>query len=192
MRFNSAQHLRVWERTGSYPSIHQSLTNMVVTYLDRGSDILDLGCGFGLLGHAISTRTRGCMVLGIDANDKTIAAAKDAGLDKGVTFKKMRITPDNSHEVADLCKELKIKAVVARRVFPELFGNDPVALTIFGHQLAEAGIRQIFIQGRVPVKNPNNELPTVQEEAKYLRASFEPAVIHGDLAYLKAIKPLLE
>ena len=187
MRFNSKGHLKIWLASGVYPAIHAPMTNFAMTYLDTDR-ILDLGCGFGLLGHSIAKKRRGAFILGVEANQSTIDQAIEAGVNDLVNFTSLRVNVDNMHRVAELCTSNGIKAVIARRVFPELFGADPVALTIFGHQLADAGITQIFIQGRVPVHNPTTELSTIQDEVRQLRPSFEPIVMHKDLAYLKVIR----
>jgi hypothetical protein len=53
--------------------------------------------------------------------------------------------------------------VVARRCLPEILTSEHDDRAFRGILLS-TGVQEIFIQGRVPVKNATNRLPTVQQE----------------------------
>ena len=152
-----------------YPAIHLGLVEYVKRNLRSRPNFLDLGCCYGLLGRRLIDKFDGevPMCVGMDADAKVLVAARNAG----VEFARLKLI--HCPDIAMSCKLLKavieeyeLEVVIARRIFPELFGTDDrmrLAAPFFS-ALAESGIREIFIQGRVKCAAATNSLPSVQSE----------------------------
>jgi len=80
----------------------------------------------------------------------------------------------------------EIDVMVARRVLPELFGGDLAAGRLFAAMLAEIGVREIVLEGRVATVNAVNALRCLDDEVALLSGYFAERSRAGAVSYLMA------
>ena len=183
MRFDSPEQLETWVKTGRWPAIHDRIADFATQHV-FGRRLIDLGCSYGLLGARIMAQAGMDAALGIDSDQKAISAAQKAGVP--ILFKRMQVTGANLDALGDVIAEMHADVLVARRVLPELFGDDLAGGWNFGRVLHEAGIREIVVQGRVDGAGSVNPLRSVRQEVELLSHSYREGVGAGPLSYLTA------
>jgi 16S rRNA G1207 methylase RsmC len=75
--------------------------------------ILDLGCGYGVIGLAIATAVPGAQVTGLDVNERAVLLANENAAALGVADRYAATTPDG---------------VPAGATFDELWSNPPIRI----------------------------------------------------------------
>lgn len=183
MRFDSLEHLAAWQATGRFPKIHDNIVAMAVTEL-AGVRLLDLGCSYGLLGAQLLKRGAAITVTGIDVDEDVIRAAVGAGVPVG--FCNLKVERGTFMNVHGIIQDYQITAVVARRIFPELFGADLEAGKEFANILHYAGIKEMVVEGRVISPNAVNQLQGIDQEVAMLSGSFQERKRVGAVSYLTA------
>jgi SAM-dependent methyltransferase len=181
VRFNSPEHLATWRETGCFPAIHDAIAGVAVAYL-RGTRLLDLGCSYGLLGARIVKEAGLEAGFGVDADGEVIAAAKRAGVP--LTFRELRITGETLPHLLGVLVESLADIVIARRVLPELFGEDLPAGRTFANLLAGAGVKEIILEGRANVATAVNRLRSIEEEVDLLSGRYREQRRVGAVSYL--------
>lgn len=169
MRFDSVEHLEAWRDLGVYPKIHDAVAGAIVTFM-QGSRILDLGCSYGLLAQRIMAQLGTQAAVGVDSDAKAIRLAEAAGI--GVTLYRMRIAGDTLPQLVRIVKRHDIDVIAARRILPELFGDDLELGRAFAREMAAAGVREMFIEGRVVSESSVNALRSIDEEVALVAGSF--------------------
>lgn len=183
MKQNDTHFLQQWQDHGSFPSIYDKITDLIVKNCTVPK-ILDLGCGHGLLGQSLTRKMAGCYVLGVDSNADFIDQAKFASIH--IELQHVHVHKDNINTLAVQCQLLGIKTIVARRSFPEIFGDDPQDLSLFAATMKAYGIDQIFLQGQISVPNPKTQLFNAAQEVRWIKAHYEPRITMGECVYLQA------
>lgn len=185
MRFNSPELLEAWQATGEWPAIHNAMSEMAITYV-TGRRLLDLGCSYGLLGARITAENAMEPGIGVDASSDAIAAGKAARVPLDLKF--MRVLPRRSDwlDLMAIIRDNGVDVVIARRVFPELFGEHVDEMSAFGEELRRAGIKELLVQGRVETAQATNRLHSVVQEYRELANSFRDVAVRGSVAYLVA------
>jgi hypothetical protein len=183
-RFNSPEHLETWKTRGRYPAIHDGIADAAASLM-RGKQLLDLGCSYGLLGARIAKGAGQGMALGIEADGKVIDAAKTAGV--RVFFNQIRITDETLSLVSVLVRDHDIDVVIARRILPELFGDDLDLGRHFASEMAAAGVKEIFVEGRVVSGRSTNALASIDAEVGMLSGSYREVRRIKAVSYLQAI-----
>ncbi|MCD4536236.1 methyltransferase [Nocardioides sp. cx-169] len=79
---------------------------------DRGR-ILDLGCGFGVIGLAIAVASPGCVVTAVDVNERAVLLARENAAALGVADRFTAATPDE---------------VDAAATYNEIWSNPPIRI----------------------------------------------------------------
>jgi hypothetical protein len=181
VRFNSPEYLEAWRRDGSWPIIHNALADFAISHIS-GNFLLDLGCAYGLLGARIAMDAGGLGCAGIDADRKVIRAAQDAGVP--MRFYCLRLTRESLPELKGVLNITRAKALIARRILPELWGEDPDGGREFVEALADCGVREIFVEGRVASERSTNPLRSIDEEVALLSARYREAKRVKALSYL--------
>lgn len=185
MKYDSQQHLLNYETHGVFPAIHDKLFLLVATE-SSGSVLCDLGCSIGLFGQRVITTMKFIKkVVGIEADERAIKRAREAGIE--FPIKHQKITRQNMEEAAGYMKSHGVDMLVARRVFPEIFGEDLEAGKLFAEMLAVAGVKEIFIQGRQPHDLSTHPLSTVAAEVDLLTHRYKCQLVQDQLAYLTLI-----
>ena len=168
--FNGPEYLHAWASNGEWPAIHTPMAEFAMIYM-RGSVLLDLGCSFGLLGARISEEAGGAIrAVGIDADERVIAASQAAKVPIAITH--MRVTRETLPDLTAFLAEAQPDTIIARRVLPELWGEDLDGGREFASVIAAAGVREVLIEGRVVSERATNPLRSVADEVALLSAEY--------------------
>lgn len=184
MRYNSPEHLDYFKKTGRFPAIHAPLVNFIRCWSEQ-KRFLDLGCGYGLLGELLMRCIPAEIVIGVDKDANSLADARRAGVTTSCAHY-LPVIPENYGKLTEIIMKNRLQVLVARRVFPELFGDDPSALPYFAALMRNAGITEIFVQGRKPVPNPTNRLHNIDMEIQGLLAHYSLYMRENDMAFMVA------
>ena len=77
----------------------------------RAGTILDLGCGYGVIGLAIAVAVPGARIWAVDVNERAVLLANDNAAELGVSDRYTAVTPDKApHDL----------------VFDEIWSNPPI------------------------------------------------------------------
>jgi SAM-dependent methyltransferase len=180
-RFNSPEHLDVWRAIGRFPSIHDALYQLIAEQSD-GKGFLDLCCSTGLLGQRILKGIKGARVYGVDADIKAL----DAAVVAGITYPMLKLTlmPAMIETFLAHVRDNRIDVLVARRCMPELFGSDRAFGLAFVEGIAKAGVKEVFLQGRVPTVKAVNQLASIQQEIALFASRYTVIAQKNDCAAL--------
>jgi len=163
VRFDDTGYLDAWRDDGVYPKIHDELFRLVRRTPPTGP-VLDLCCSTGLLAQRINDELR-VPAVGIDSDDRAITGAVAAGVKVPLLTCTLR---GDLAAFKDVLATYEVTGIVARRCFPELFGSraglDREFLGIFKTALAEAGVTQLWLQGRQAHRHATNALPSITHE----------------------------
>jgi hypothetical protein len=184
MRFNSPEHLDTWKRRGRYPSIHDAVCDAAFAFM-RGSRLLDLGCSYGLLGARIAKENGQGIPVGIEADQSVIDAGRDAGVEIG--YHQLRVGGETLSELASIIELERVDVMIARRVLPELFGHEVLVGSVFAQKMAAAGIKEMFVEGRVVSARSTNALASIDAEVAMLAGSYREVRRIKAVSYLQAI-----
>jgi len=180
MRFNSTEYLDCYKQDYTYPRIHDAIVEMIAEY---GKEMcgVDLCCSHGLLGQRLMRWGYG--MIGIEGDAKAIANAANV-IDMDIFH--VKITPATIDKVKEIIFKAKAKFIVARRCLPELFGNDLEFGAVFFKEMHSIGIKEVFLEGRIPTKNAVNALSNIEAEIKLISEYYKVKAKYGNLAYLIA------
>ena len=96
--------------------------------------ILDLGCGYGVIGLAIAAAVPGATVTGVDVNERALLLANENAASLGVSERFTAVTPD---------------AVPADATYDELWSNPPIRIGKAGlHALLRTWFARLVPGGR--------------------------------------------
>lgn len=183
MRFNSREHLDPWRANGAFPAIHNDIFALIIDNLDEDARAVDLCCSLGLLGTRVMMAFPRVEVVGIDVDDRARRFAEQHGVP--VLIARMHLKPPWT-ELETFLREGRTTAVFARRCLPELLGDlDAEERPLFGQALARAGVRQLFIEGRVDTRRASNALRNVDREIEVLEPTFQLRKRFRECAYLE-------
>lgn len=181
-RFNSPEYLDVWKATREYPAIHDGIFRLIVSEVEPEiGNMLDLGSSTGLL----TRRLWGQMysICGVESSRAAVNAGRAAatygdGTLVGPPVYRHQLLPGELHDFGVWLLEHQIKAVVARRVLPELddYGVTPAMLS---DVLVHAGVEHLFVEGRAPRKHATHRLPTLEQEIDALGDAWTPKAFDG-------------
>lgn len=174
-------YLDQWKTLGVWPAIHAPMASFAVAHM-RAESILDLGCSYGLLGARISHDAGGIPCIGIDADQKVIDAAVAAGVE--VTFRCLKVSEATLPDLQAIIAEHQPKALIARRVLPELWGENLPGGGLFAAMLAECGVKEILLEGRVASERATNPLRSIHDEVALLSEQYREVVRSKALSYL--------
>lgn len=181
MRYNDPTHLETWKRSGRYPRIHDDLYRLLCEEA-LGTRFLDLGCSTGLLAERLQRSVKGAVVLGVDADVAAIAAGTEAGLT--VPREVLAVTPDTLETLGERIRTEGLTVLVARRCLPEILGAESAFALAFTQSLLQAGIEEIFVQGRAYSPQAKHALSQVEAEIQALASGYQVRVRRGECAYL--------
>ena len=78
----------------------------------------------------------------------------------------------------------QVRAIIGRRCMPELFGNSPDLGTLFAECVAGAGVKQIFLEGRVASVNAVNALSSIDDEVELFAGHYKDRYRYRNVAVL--------
>lgn len=178
MRFDSLEHLVAFNKSRVYPKIHDDLFHLVVAHSDPTQPFVDLCCSTGLLGQRLLDEN----YQGFGVDTVLHYAAVEAGV--ALPLFKLKITRSTLPSLGALLHEHHTQMVVARRCLPELLGTDNFGAEL-GKLFIDAGVTDVFLQGRKPTKNPRNPLHCLAAEVQALKPWWKQAwLAPGDCAHL--------
>jgi hypothetical protein len=180
MRFDSQEHLTAWVKNKSYPKIHDNIFNSACSYIN--SDVaLDLCCSYGLLAGRLASKLN-IKMYGVDASSKVIEAGIKSHIPAELSI--ININENTLDDVFDLIASNGIKALIARRALPELFGNDLDLGRRFAIGIANAGIKEVLIEGRAKTANAVNALCSIEDEIELMSCAFTLKRNANNVAYM--------
>ena len=180
-RFNSPEYLSAWRTKGIWPSIHDAMADFAAANM-RAKFLLDLGCSYGLLGARIGVENGGLACAGVEADEKVIQAAQEAGVP--LRFYTLKLTRATLPAFAKILVETRARAIVARRILPELWGEDREGGAEFVDLIADLGVREILVEGRIVSERATNPLRSIDDEVALLSSRYREAQRAKALSYL--------
>lgn len=182
-RFDSEQYVKEYQETGKFPAIHDELFNFIAAEAN-GERFCDLCCSTGLLGQRLKKKMPGCsFVMGVECDHKAIEAGKAAGVT--IPVYEMTVNQENMPNLTELLYHHQVTVLVARRCLPEIFGADSSWRTFFVSELIDAGITEVFIQGRNDVKDHKNPLHNVTKEVELFHGYYKSVRLRGQCAHVR-------
>lgn len=182
MRFNAQELLNAWRYRQEWPAIHEDLYAFIQ---ENGTSetYCDLCCSTGLLGQRIRMSGLGDVV-GVEMDADAIRRKEAAG----ILFHVLQafIREDNLDVIASFLAEHQVRTVVARRCIPEILDHGswgPALVEAF----KEAGVREWFLQGRVPTSQATHPLFSVEKEIAALGPGLRVQRQVGPCAWLKVL-----
>lgn len=187
-RYNDVVHLKRWSTGGGHPRIHDDIYNLIMQTIEAEA-LIDMCCAIGLLGTHVQ-ESLGATVIGVEA-DKT---NRERAATYGVPIPMVPLFIDRSTigTFADLIREHSVTGILARRCISELFGNTPDKKVdwewtkIFSGAIADAGVTEIWIEGRADQGRSVHPVPDTATEVACLESRFEVAERYRNCAYLRA------
>lgn len=180
MRFNDQQHLDDWRNRRRFPKIHDEIGALVLRTHPRTGGHLDICTSIGMLAARVQTFV-GVPTYAVDADTDALTRARAAGVDDIVDLREMKLTMDTIPDLAALIAEGDITAITARRCLSEIFAN-PAGTEVltdyaaaFRDTVADAGVTDIWTQGRTVSKNTVHVLGTGQAEIDLLAPRYTVA-----------------
>lgn len=181
MKFDALEYLQAWGGENKFPAIHDALFAAIRAHAN-GNSFCDLGACTGLLAQRIKTAILGSTVCAIEANAEFTERGRMFGID--IPTMNMRVTRSTVGQLAQFLESNKVTTLVARRVMPELWGEDIAGGKMFSTILASAGVTEIFLQGRVVSARSTNKLSSIEEEVKLFAADYKMSLHNSSIAYL--------
>jgi len=181
MRFSDPAHLERWASDGTFPKIHTPLFQLV-TRAAEGRSACDLCCATGLLGRRLVDS--GFHVIGVERNHRYLTMGLQFNV--GLTLYRLDVNPRTFEELGTILRQNQVTTLVARRCFSEIFARHLDSGQDFARMLIRSGVRQVFLQGRVPRADATHPIPTVEHEADLISGPFSVVELRGQLAHLEA------
>lgn len=119
---------------------------------------------------------------GVDADEKVVYAAQDAGVP--IRLHCLRITRESLPALTEILSVARARAIVARRILPELWGDDLEGGRQFADSIAEAGVKEVFLEGRVVSERATNPLRSIDDEVELLSSRYREVKRAKALSYL--------
>jgi hypothetical protein len=183
MRFNDPQRVQAYKANGEFPSIHSPLVSCVVEHV-IGRRGLDLCCSHGLLGEQLLTK-HGFQMIGVDGDASAVELARANGVKMPIHH--IKLDAQTLPLVYQLIRANKIEVLIARRCFPELFGDDLELGGEFFGEIRAAGIKEIALEGRVQTPKATNRLSSVWAEIRLAQLHYEVSAKDGNCAILRVL-----
>lgn len=187
IRYNDESHLEKWANQGVYPRIHDDIFTLFMQTFESDS-VLDLCCAIGILGTRIHEKA-GIKVCGVELLEKNITRAKNWGVP--IEIKELSIERSTIPEFVEWIKKNEVTGIVARRCISELFGNNPDNKVdwewteIWTGAVADAGVKEIWIEGRADQGRSVHPIPDTLTEIKCLSSRYNVREFYKNTAYLK-------
>lgn len=187
-RFDSEEYLAAWKLHGFWPRIHDAMVRMVERCATRREEplrVLDLTCSTGLLGQRVSAIEKVEFVMGVDRDEKALAAGLAAGVN--IPLERWSVVPGQLKAfVREVIVGHRINTIVARRCLPELFDRQMLFGAEWAREMRLAGVGDLLIEGRRRVARPVSVLHSVDQEIVMVGESYFPLHQDGEIAWMEA------
>jgi hypothetical protein len=181
MSFKSPELIDAWSQTRAYPAIHDEIFKSILEN-SLSKSFCDLGCCYGLLGQRIMDAMPGVKCIGFDADYGAIKAGQSAGVQ--VEMYQAKIDRTNMGRVVGMMRECKVSCLIARRILPEIWGDDIEGGKQFAALMADNFVNEIYVQGRLASERAVNNLSSVGAEIEMLSEHYRPTFVRGQIARL--------
>ena len=187
IRYNDESHLRTWKDEGKFPRIHDDIFTLFMQTFEAES-VIDLCCAIGILGTRIHEKA-GVEVCGVELLEKNITRAQKWGVP--IPIRQLSIERATLVSFTDIIRERGATGIVARRCISELFGNTPDNrvdwewANLWTEAVADAGVTEIWIEGRADQGRSVHPIPDTATEVKCLSSRFSVEETHRNCAYLR-------
>lgn len=179
--YDSEKLLEAYAKYGELPHIHQAMLTAFRKHVVPGATVIDLGSSVGLLSAGL--RHSGARyVMAFEGNVK---ANQRRILTDNVTLYPYQITAETVSSFEAAIKICKPTVCVARRVIYEI--EKTGVLETMVRAMYVHGVKQVLLQGCVPVRNPKVRLWNSELEALALRSCYQIKAQHGPVYYLEAV-----
>jgi hypothetical protein len=180
MSFSSIPLLEQFRDHGRFPGIHDAMFNAVATHA-KGRSLCDLGCCHGLMAQRLSMLP-GFKVVGIEGNKRYVAEGRSHGITAEIL--NLKVNQAAFGLVSNFLEKRKVDVIVARRVMPELWGEDIPGGKLFSKLLAGCGVKEIFLEGRIFSERATNALSTMSAEVELFIEEFQFSRLNNGIGYL--------
>lgn len=190
MRFSDEEYLRAWKEEGNYPKIHDTLyTLFASTY--QSKTVMDLCSCTGLLGQRIKDVNK-INVVSVEGDPAWIARGNKWGTN--VPVLELWILPETLPRFTQFIEDNEVTGICARRCISEIFGNDAKGRHLkspnwewaetFTKAILNAGIKEIWIEGRANQGRSTHCIPDTATEARCFGSRFKIEEEYRTCAYL--------
>lgn len=186
-RYNDESYLQNWQNKDVFPRIHDDIFTLFMQTFESES-VLDLCCAIGILGTRIHEKA-GIDVCGVELLEKNILRAKKWGVP--IEILQLSIEPSTLPTFTDWIKVNNVTGIVARRCISELFGNTPDGKVdwewtkLWTNAVADAGVEEIWIEGRADQGRSVHPIPDTKTEIQCLSERYDVDERFKNCAYLK-------
>ncbi len=192
MRFDDDGYLKAFKESGAYPAIHDDIFNLINNCC-TGRKALDLCCSTGLLGHRLAFNAANPLpAMGVDADKDAIQRGIAAGVK--IYMQCLRLQNYNLSFFGQVLAGDGTEVLIARRCLPELLGwrtsQAPTdaqreMLAAFPRVLRDAGVKEIFLEGRRYSVGSVSTLPNVAAEVAAMAPYYNEVKRHKECSYLR-------
>ncbi len=168
-RFDDDAYIKAYNEFSVFPAIHTDIAKIIATYASENEPCIDIGACTSLLSvQAIKLGRSLCVA--VEGNK---AFAEKAVKHPLVLQERLLITDLHLEKFEAILKVHKPTLLIARRVLPEIADRGIELVQKLAKVLWCNGVKKIVLEGRKPVANPKNILPTADAEAKALSTYYE-------------------
>jgi hypothetical protein len=169
--FNSQSYLDRYAEFGEFPKIHRDISQVFRSVAQKGEITVDIGSCIGILAMANHAHT-GALCIGFEANqydfNRSLKAFSSEIAQSHLYFYNLAVNDENLKFIGNDMLKCCVKTVTARRVLSEVGYYDTTVVQRFGLAMSNAGVENVIIEGRTPVKNPTVKLWNSDLEARAL------------------------
>lgn len=191
--FDNEDYLIAWKEKGAFPKIHQDIFNLF-SFTYECTSVLDMCSCTGLLGTHIM-ESHGLPCVGLEGDDRWLDRAKKYEIP--LPTLEIWLSPDTLPEIINFIKDNKVNGIVARRCLAELFAYDENFKLMkkpnmewageLTRAFSDAGVKEIWIEGGRPMKNPESHpVPNTNEGIKCFAPAYKMVERFREVAYLVA------
>lgn len=185
-RFNDVSYLQKWSNGRGYPRIHNDIFELFMRTFESES-VMDLCCATGLLGTRINEKL-GLDVCAVEAEQKNIDRGREWGI--SIPILHLFIERQTLPQFVQWIESNNVTGIVARRCISELFGNTPDNKVdwewaeIWTNAIANAGVKEVWLQGRADQGRSVHCIPDTETEVKCLSTRYTVSETLKETAYL--------
>ena len=179
--FDSLELVKAYKEHGQLPKIHAEMLRAFQDFVKPGASVIDLGSSVGLLPAGLMDMGAK-EVICIEGN----CPQEGTILKPGMIWQAYYLTPENLNLFSTALDLFKPTVCTARRVFSEIDHHGKVMAEVI-EILHEKGVKQLILQGRVPVDHPQVRLWNTDLELEAVAKFYKPKVRRGPVCYLEAV-----
>lgn len=186
-RYDDDSYLEAWQSKREYPKIHKNMYELVTATI-TSKTVMDLCCSTGLLGQHVADF--GANVIGVEALQKSIDKAKSFGIE--IPLIQLNIDNNSIDVLCEIIANNSVTGIIARRCLSELFvTEDKTSIdfkwaNLFTKKIVEAGIKEIWVEGRAEQGRSVHPIPNTETEIVCLESLFDVVVMRNRCAKLEA------